>query len=348
MGKNAKAKINSDKSIIMPKSQKKLRLIAKHSKRSIKLFSTKGLMQTSNAAAQLIDSRINRQGQISCFYHIENKILMTKYSKEILRLHNNFQEVRVALPKVFCTKSVCLFDREIILKQVDKYMTIHQCEEETFFLTSSIIDKFLNNVTISKLTKRDFNLIGLTAFFIASKMEDMYPLCLVHIQSNIGKNEFSASEIIEKELEILNEIDFDLDYVSVYEVIRTYFCDFVVQLKETDMLNDLNEVFPSVYFSSVLFAKICETDEYLKSTPIQIKAICCIILSHDYELSKNEFQITDKRIKCFKGWFGMLIKQSGTSRESIQYVYNYLKILFHNISGTFERRSKKNRLHCGQ
>lgn len=338
--------LNYSHQITTQKRKKKIRLIAKHNKRGNKCINqiNQKKSQFQKAPPNFIESSQSLAKEINCFYQIENKTVLTKYSREIMQLYNNFQEVKVLLPYVSRNKSISLFDRENLLKTVDSCIASYQGEEETFFLTSAIIDKYVNKISISNITKSSFHLIGLTAFFIASKMEDIVPLCLSQIQSIIGKNQFSADDIVDKEIDILTALDFDLDYISVYDIIKTYFCDFIVKCKEENMTNDINEIFSSVFFSSVLFAKICESDEFLKSTPITIKAISCIILGYDYEKSKDVLRFQSKGNIFFQSWFDMLIKQSGVYKESIQYVYNYLKALFHNMTGYHERRRNKKRL----
>ena len=44
-------------------------------------------------------------------------------------------------------------------------------------------------------TENDLHLIGLTSIFIASKSEDIYPICLSDIYSKAGHRKFKIDEI---------------------------------------------------------------------------------------------------------------------------------------------------------
>uniref|UniRef100_A0A8C5U9J1 Cyclin B1 n=1 Tax=Malurus cyaneus samueli TaxID=2593467 RepID=A0A8C5U9J1_9PASS len=79
-------------------------------------------------------------------------------------------------------------------------------QQETLFLTVSIIDRFLQ-VSISHLT--DLQLLGVTALYIASKYEEIVVPCIGDF-SCITDQTFSKAHIIHMERKILKALDFSL------------------------------------------------------------------------------------------------------------------------------------------
>jgi cyclin B/cyclin A len=66
-----------------------------------------------------------------------------------------------------------------------------KCEIETIFLAVQIFDKFLYTVTCPTL-KPQLHLIGTTALYIASKMEDITPISVNNLLNKILHNEYEA------------------------------------------------------------------------------------------------------------------------------------------------------------
>lgn len=70
-----------------------------------------------------------------------------------------------------------------------------KCEQETYFLGVQLMDLFLYRLSQLKYTdtvqKTELHLIGTTAIYIASKMEDILPLSVHTIVTSILHNEYS-------------------------------------------------------------------------------------------------------------------------------------------------------------
>uniref|UniRef100_A0A8C5UCM5 Cyclin B1 n=1 Tax=Malurus cyaneus samueli TaxID=2593467 RepID=A0A8C5UCM5_9PASS len=79
-------------------------------------------------------------------------------------------------------------------------------QQETLFLTVSIIDRFLQDNVISKT---DLQLLGVTALYIASKYEEIVVPCIGDF-SCITDQTFSKAHIIHMERKILKALDFSL------------------------------------------------------------------------------------------------------------------------------------------
>ncbi|OMJ89348.1 hypothetical protein SteCoe_8553 [Stentor coeruleus] len=87
---------------------------------------------------------------------------------------------------------------------------------ETLFLTVNLIDRYLEKVPISKSR---LQLIGVSAFLIASKYEDIYPpeiKDLVYITDNA----FTKKEILQMEIEILKKLEYNITVPSAFRFLE--------------------------------------------------------------------------------------------------------------------------------
>lgn len=73
--------------------------------------------------------------------------------------------------------------------------------------------------------------------YMASKMEDIIPLHMVHIKTKIGHDKFTKSEIIMMERDILKVLNWDIILITIYDVVKTFLSDFYVNNR--NMINTL-------------------------------------------------------------------------------------------------------------
>ena len=101
-----------------------------------------------------------------------------------------------------------------------------KCSQRTWFLSIAILDKYLtacyHNGMI--LENRDIHKGGVASMYMASKMEDTYPLHSKIVSEKIAHGAISAEEIVRIERDMLVLFDFDMDFVSHYDFCQTY-CD---------------------------------------------------------------------------------------------------------------------------
>lgn len=92
-----------------------------------------------------------------------------------------------------------------VLEVIDQF----RISNETFYNFINILDSVLINYS-NKLSIDEIQLIGIVTLFIASKSEDLNPFFISNITNQICHNKFNPNEIIEKELQILTQLDFEL------------------------------------------------------------------------------------------------------------------------------------------
>ena len=88
--------------------------------------------------------------------------------------------------------------------------TSFKCCTRAYFLAVTIFDKYLiaahqHGIV---LTNKDVHQIGVTAIYMASKFEDVYPLQAKIVSEKIAHNSMTAKEIVEKERHLLSLFDF--------------------------------------------------------------------------------------------------------------------------------------------
>ena len=64
-------------------------------------------------------------------------------------------------------------------------LTNFKCDDQTFFLAVSLIDRYFKNKTEMREIS-DLHIIGVTCMFIASKYEDIYPLKMKMVYEKIA------------------------------------------------------------------------------------------------------------------------------------------------------------------
>jgi len=99
---------------------------------------------------------------------------------------------------------------------------------ETLFLTINIMDRYLSKTSINR---KNFQLLGVTAMFLASKYEDIYPPEIkefIFMTDNAYKNE----ELIKLESDILDNIEFNMTFPTSLRFLEIY--KTIINLKEID------------------------------------------------------------------------------------------------------------------
>lgn len=87
---------------------------------------------------------------------------------------------------------------------------------ETLYLTINLIDRFLS---LKNIPRPQLQLIGITAFFIASKVEAL-PSPSVHEMVFMVDNGYTAKQIIQMELYMLWELGFEMGWPGPLSFLR--------------------------------------------------------------------------------------------------------------------------------
>jgi len=100
-------------------------------------------------------------------------------------------------------------------------LTNFKCDDQTFFLAVSLLDRFFKNKTDTREIS-DLHIIGVTTMFIASKYEDIYPLKMKMVFEKIAHRKLSIDDIKGLELDILKSINYKIPAPTVLDFLRVY------------------------------------------------------------------------------------------------------------------------------
>lgn len=102
--------------------------------------------------------------------------------------------------------------------------TSFKCSIRTYFLAVAIFDTYMRKKQgVTVLENSHVHAIGVGAMYLASKYEDIYPLHSKVVAEKISHNAFTQKQILAKEEEFLKLFEFEMDFITPYDIHQTYF-----------------------------------------------------------------------------------------------------------------------------
>jgi len=104
---------------------------------------------------------------------------------------------------------------------VDWIIDVHgkfKLREQTLFMAVNLVDRMIER---SIINRHDFQLVGITSLFIASKYEEIYPPPL-NDYVYVCADAYGPNQILEMEGKILGKVGFNLLYTSPFLLLRMY------------------------------------------------------------------------------------------------------------------------------
>jgi len=212
--------------------------------------------------------------------------------------------------------------RAILLDWLIDVQIHFKCSEETLFLSFSIIDRYLAQVNISK---NRLQLMGITAFLIACKYEEIYPPFLKDLV-NITDKTFSAAEILQMEFEIFSLLKFDFTYptcISFFQMISHQFNFSIVDFNYGCYLMEIFALHPGFnkYLPSIIALAIAYI--ILKSKKYEKYRIIYQLVNHGY--SENDLKLCAREVYDFFEIFSTLKFRAVINKYSTN-KYNFVAI----------------------
>lgn len=204
----------------------------------------------------------------------------------------------------------------------------YSSEPLSFFLAVEIMDNYLQKAK-KKYNEKDLHLIGLVSMYLSSKMEDIIPLHMVHIKKKIGHDKFTENQIIMMERDIINTFDWDIVFITTYDVVKIYLSDFYVNNK--DMIHNLkmNIICYDLEVISIFLCKlICLHEAFFKYNK-SIMAIGIIIASFD--IFRSNYNINKEAENFLRQWLLFLVKESKFPVDNVTKVYNKICAFYEDI-----------------
>ena len=205
----------------------------------------------------------------------------------------------------------------------------YSSEPLTFFLSVEIMDNYLQK-TNKMYTENDIHLIGMVSMYIASKMEDIIPLHMVHIKTKIGHDKFSQQEIILMERDILKVLDWDILLLTNYDVIKTFLSDFYVNNR--DMINNLKMdiICYDLEIISIFLSKLISLHESFFRYNKCIKGISIIIAAFD--ILRSNYKMSKEAENFLRQWLLFLVRESKFPVDNVTKVYNKICSFYEDIN----------------
>jgi hypothetical protein len=153
-----------------------------------------------------------------------------------------------------------------------------------FFRTFLVLDLYCK-YSEKNLQDSDIHLIGLTAMYISSKYEDIYPISINDFCEKAGHSTFSPEEIREQEFEILRTFGFSLNFSTLMDIVDFYL-KFIFEYCKNSHYYPLREII-------LCFLIICIYDDSFNNIEANILVLACIskgIEHYYYVLVKKGYE----------------------------------------------------------
>lgn len=124
-------------------------------------------------------------------------------------------------------------------------LTNFKCDDQTFFLAVSLLDRYLKNKPeIAEIG--DLHIMGVTAMFIASKYEDIYPLKMKMVYEKIAHKKIAVEKIKSLELDYLKVIKYKISAPTILDFLKIYLRDvlYIPHLGNTSLRKEEKEAMP--------------------------------------------------------------------------------------------------------
>ncbi|KAL8203784.1 UNVERIFIED_CONTAM: G2/mitotic-specific cyclin-B1 [Gekko kuhli] len=132
--------------------------------------------------------------------------LCSEYVKDIYNYLKVLEEQQSVRPNYLAGQEITGNMRAILIDWLVQVQMKFKLLQETMYMTVAIIDRFLQN---NKVTKKTLQLVGVTAMFIASKYEEMFPPEIGDF-AFVTDHTYTNHQIRQMEMKILRSLDFNL------------------------------------------------------------------------------------------------------------------------------------------
>ncbi|NXX58207.1 CCNB1 protein, partial [Scopus umbretta] len=132
--------------------------------------------------------------------------LCSEYVKDIYKYLRDLEKSQPVRPKYLAGQEINGNMRAILIDWLVQVQLKFRLQQETLYMAVAIIDRFLQDNAVSK---KKLQLVGVTAMFIASKYEEMFPPNVEDF-AYVTDNTYTNFQICQMETKILRALDFGL------------------------------------------------------------------------------------------------------------------------------------------
>ncbi len=227
------------------------------------------------------------------------------------------------------------------LKIIDWLIDVHQYMElvaETLYLTVNILDRFLS---IEVIPANKLQLVGVSALFIASKYEEIYPPELKDFIF-ISKGKFSKQDILNYEGLILSKLDFNILTISPLLLFNRL---FFISAKSKENLRSVQ--MNHVYYLGHFLMELSLMEYSMLEFPSSIISSAALFFSRkiigekpawpNKEMDKQVVIDQDLIIACAKKMFQLVKKERMSNLKTLRQKYS--KPCYQDVYNKFKRGS---------
>lgn len=140
--------------------------------------------------------------------------------------------------------------RSILLHWLMEVCEVYKLHRETFYLAVDFVDRYLSQQ--ENIPKQRLQLIGITALFIASKIEEISPPRLMEF-AYVTDGTSTEDQILTQELLILKALKWDMSPITVNSWLNIF-----MQLTNIKINKDTKEKFVFPQYSGYVFSQIAQ------------------------------------------------------------------------------------------
>ncbi|XP_065519942.1 G2/mitotic-specific cyclin-B1 [Lathamus discolor] len=139
------------------------------------------------------------------------------YAKDIYQYLRELEEDLPVRPKYLTGQEINGKMRAILIDWLVQVQMKFNLLQDTLYMSVAIIDAFLQDNAVSK---KMLQLVGVTAMFIASKHEELRPLCAADL-AYVTDGAYTTNQIIQMEAQILQALNFRLSRPLASQFLNT-------------------------------------------------------------------------------------------------------------------------------
>ena len=143
-------------------------------------------------------------------------------------------------------------------------------KEATIYRSMFLLDFFYHCSTNSEIVE-DLHLTGIACMMIASKCEEINFIKVDAFLETIGKNKFTKEDLLRRELEVLDIIQFKTYGPTIYDLLKC--CFQVIDIKNDQLIKFIESC-------TLMLTKICLFSyQLLNNIPLTEIALFCLIIA---------------------------------------------------------------------
>ena len=100
-------------------------------------------------------------------------------------------------------------------------LTNFKCDDQTYFLSVAMMDRYFKGCKEPKKVS-ELHIIGVTAMFLGSKYEDIYPLKMKTVHEKIVHERISIQAIKALEMDMLRTFSYKIHAPTVLDFLKVF------------------------------------------------------------------------------------------------------------------------------